>query len=198
VHSINTHYDRVTVPLCHRYATAAKLADPVLAPTEADTVIGTDREQPLTAFATWAADLGEKGLAAALGNWQRTRSRANAPLKARADIGYAQVLVAHGIDTLGAVTELLGDDDRRLAVEADLADVPGHGSGARQNYLWMLAGDDQHIKPDRMVLRWIARQLGRPVNVAEARELLVATAAAMEQTTPWELDHAVWRQQSRR
>jgi hypothetical protein len=198
VHSVNAHYDRVTVPLCRRYAKAAKLADPVLAPQDAHIVIGTDREQPLTAFATWAANLGEEGLAAALGNWQRTRSRKDAPLKTRADIGYAQVLVAHGIETLGAATELLGDDDRRLAVEADLAGVPGHGFGARRDYLWMLAGDDAHIKPDRMVLRWITRQLGRTVDVAEARELLVATAAAMEGTTPWQLDHAVWRQQSGR
>lgn len=197
VHSMDAHYDRVTVPLCWRYAELAALADPLLEVELAHRVIGTDREQSLTAFANWAAELGEIRLAGELGSRHRTWRRQNAPYKTRADIEYANVLVAHGVDNLTAAAAMLTDDERRRAVEADLARVPGHGSGARRDYLWMLVGDDQHIKPDRMVLRWVDRQLGRQVGVVEAREL-VKSAAAVVGRTPWELDHAVWRWQSGR
>lgn len=83
-------------------------------------------------------------------------------------------------------------------LEAELARVPGHGSaGVRVSYLWMLAGDYLHIKPDRMVLGWLHRTLGRSVAPQEATALL--TAAADERgVTPWQLDHAVWNYQRRR
>jgi hypothetical protein len=61
----------------------------------------------------------------------------------------------------------------------------------------MLAGDDQHVKPDRMVLHWIGRHLGRQVDVRTARELITATAQRLHHT-PWELDHAIWRAESGR
>jgi hypothetical protein len=54
-------------------------------------------------------------------------------------------------------------------------------------YLWMVAGADDHVKPDRMVLRWLAAKLGRPVDVVSARRLLAETARAVG-CTPWELD----------
>jgi hypothetical protein len=197
VHSMDAHYDRVTVPLCWRYAELADLADPLLDVDQAHLIIGTDREQPLAAFADWAADLGEVRLAGVLGSHHRTWRRQDAPYKTRADIEYSQILVAHGVDNLMAAAAMLTDDRRQRAVEADLARVPGHGSGARRDYLWMLVGDDQHIKPDRMVLRWVDHLLGRQVGVVEARELIKSAAAAVGRT-PWELDHAVWRSQSGR
>ncbi|MGH3921395.1 MAG: hypothetical protein ACRDTT_00695 [Pseudonocardiaceae bacterium] len=70
------------------------------------------------------------------------------------------------------MTALLANPDVLAKVEGALRTVPGHGSGARLSYLWMLAGDDQHIKPDRMVLRWLSNHLGRDVGVPEARALM--------------------------
>jgi hypothetical protein len=135
------------------------------------------------------------GGARVIGNRQRTNTRGGV-LKAEAALSYAMVLVKHGVQTIGDAAALLGEDARLDRAEVDLATIRGHGSGARLHYLWMLAGDDQHVKPDRMVLRWIARHL-RPVQVGEARELVVATAARLG-WTPWELDHAIWRAESPR
>lgn len=196
VYSIGANYDRTTVPLCKRYAEQIQLADPSVPFAEGNAVIGTDREQRLSTFATWVNGLGVESLAETLGNRQRTFRRKTAPYKSRAVIDYATILVQHNIETLNDAAGLLDNDDRLSAVEAALAQVPGHGSGARRDYLWMLVGDDYRIKPDSMVLRWIARHLRR-VNTATARELIRAVAAELGRT-PWELDHAIWRAQSGR
>jgi hypothetical protein len=92
----------------------------------------------------------------------------------------------------------MADQARWDAVDRDLARVPGDGTGGvRRRYLWMLAGSDVLVKPDRMVLRWLDRN-GCRVTAIEARDLL--TRAAQELTvrlhrpvTPWMLDHAIWK-----
>jgi hypothetical protein len=58
----------------------------------------------------------------------------------------------------------------------------------------MLAGDDDHVKPDRMVVGWLTQVLGRPPSVPEAAAL-VEEAAKELGVTPWELDHAIWNAQ---
>jgi hypothetical protein len=89
------------------------------------------------------------------------------------------------------VTTLLADPARLTAVEDGLCAVPGNGAAdVRLGYLWMLAGDDEHVKPDRMVLRWLTHHLERPIDPAQARKLIAATAQRTGRT-PWELDHAI-------
>ncbi|MFC9786792.1 hypothetical protein [Rhodococcus sp. NPDC127528] len=61
----------------------------------------------------------------------------------------------------------------------------------------VLIGDQQTVKPDRMVLRWLARH-GATVTVDSARTLLEDIARELSASeggpvTPWEVDHAVWR-----
>ncbi|TDP89207.1 hypothetical protein EV186_11431 [Labedaea rhizosphaerae] len=192
VHSIGVRYETVKA-LCWKYGEPL-LGTVLVAPAK----VGTYVEQPLREFAEWAVELGEAELADALGNHHRTSTRRGAPLKTRADIEYAQILVRHGINLLGDAADLLGDAERLARVEADLATVPGHGwSGIRMNYLWMLVGSDDRIKPDRMVRRWLGRHLGREVGVGEAVELVTKLAAANDRT-PWEVDHAIWRAQRSR
>jgi hypothetical protein len=74
--------------------------------------------------------------------------------------------------------------------------VRGEGRyGIRRGYFWMLCGDDGRIKPDRMVLRWLAPHGVRDPEVAQ--QLLIDVAAFLSQNgaatvTPWEVDHAIW------
>ncbi|MEV5721840.1 hypothetical protein AB0L41_49000 [Amycolatopsis mediterranei] len=56
----------------------------------------------------------------------------------------------------------------------------------------MLTGTDEHVKPDRKVLRWLSRHLGHQVDVPAARRLLTGAAAELGRT-PWELDHSIWK-----
>jgi hypothetical protein len=102
------------------------------------------------------------------------------------------------IETLADVSALLTDAHRLDTVEAELAHVPGHGKeGLRMGYIWMTAGDDYHVKPDRHVLGWLGEVLHRSVSVPEARLLLVE-AAEICGVTPWVLDHAIWTLKARK
>jgi hypothetical protein len=143
------------------------------------------------------AELGAAAFAAQVGNRQRTSTRGGV-LKAQAAHDFAAVLARHRVLRLADVGEVLAAPQRLGSLEAELGQVPGHGSaGLRVSYLWMLAGDDVHIKPDRMVLGWLRGVLGRDVAPAEAAALLTAAAAALG-VTPWQVDHAVWNHQRRR
>ncbi|KQP63150.1 hypothetical protein [Nocardioides sp. Leaf285] len=189
VFSINANYSTTTRTV-HAYARSAGL-EPVLAPA-ADVAAGQFQatEQNLRAFVSTAGALDPDAFASLLDNRQLTSTRSGIR-KAAAAQRYAQILIEHGLLTLSDVGTVLGDAGRTRKVERALAAVPGHGSGVRVSYLWMLAGDDEHVKADRMVQRWVSRALGRPVGSEEAALLLAAAAGSLG-VTPWVLDHAVW------
>lgn len=191
VFSINAHYERHTVPTCYRYVKWAGLPKPLVDSAQ----LPVPDEQPLGAFVTHIQMQGEAAFSAqVLENRQRTRANLTAPLKVEAARRYAEILVAHGVETLADANVLLAEPDRLKVVEQSLANVAGHGSGARLAYLWMLLGDDSRIKPDRMVLRWLRGVLNREVTTHEAIQLLTEAAVRLG-CTPWEVDHAIWEHQ---
>lgn len=151
-------------------------------------------EEPVSALRDRIDRAGPDAFARQLGNRQRTSTRGGV-LKAAAAREFANILAEHRVERLADVPPLLCDSHRVAAVEQALAQVPGHGQhGIRVSYLWMLSGDDQHVKPDRMVVGWLSSVLGRPVLVGEA-SALVSSAAAELGVTPWSLDHALWSTQ---
>ncbi|GAA1434426.1 heme peroxidase [Microlunatus lacustris] len=194
VFSISARYD-TTCRTVHDYATHVGLAH-VLEPAdrvEAGAFIPT--EEPVAALRQRIEEQGPDEFArVVLRNRQRTSARGGV-LKAEAAREYAVILDQHGLHRLPDVAALLAHEVQLRAVETDLAQVPGHGAyGIRTGYLWMLAGSDDLIKPDRMVLGWLAAVLGRTPSVPEAR-ILVRAAASELGATAWQLDHAIWAAQ---
>lgn len=62
----------------------------------------------------------------------------------------------------------------------------------------MLTGDNDRIKPDRMVLRWLRSQgvTASPVTATAIVHEIVARTNHIpgeRRTTAWEVDHALWR-----
>lgn len=197
VFSIGVRYTSVD-RACRAYARHANLPVVTVPHREAATVIGTDAEQPLDTFVTDIHTIGPARFAAEVIHHRGRTSTRNGILKADAALQCAETLLAHDVHTLTDVTTLLASPTRLAAAEHDLRTIPGNGTAdIRLGYLWMLAGDDHHIKPDRMVLRWLTHHLHHPVSPAQARELITA-AAQHTGYTSWELDHAIWRTQSRR
>jgi hypothetical protein len=194
VYSINARYGGV-VRVCHRYADHVDLTERLLPAADIARGLGPRQEEDIATFVDLGHRLGPDQLASeVLANRSRTSTRGGT-LKADAVIRYAEVLSNAQVRRLGDVTDLLANPDALATVEKALRTVPGHGNGARLSYLWMLTGDDQNIKPDRMVLRWSSNHLGRAVSVSEARALLPQIANHLG-CTPWELDNAIWRRQS--
>ncbi|GCE37827.1 hypothetical protein Rhow_000673 [Rhodococcus wratislaviensis] len=160
VFSIGARYDTVVVPVVRRVAADFDVAEPSV---PRDVEDGPD-PVPLGAFLGRypnGADLVQ------VTNKQRTSPRGGI-LKADAVLRYARVLHDHGARTLQEGRELLTDTVHLGTVETALRQVPGEGTaGVRRGYLWMLIGDEDTVKPDRMVLRCA----GSPRTVSRALPL---------------------------
>jgi hypothetical protein len=187
VWSIGAHYDNVVVPLVRKFATEFGVEQPTLPMSEP---IGTD-PLPLTRL----ADLSVDDLIR-LTNWQNTSTRGGIR-KADAVLRHIHAFREHGVIGLADAIALFDDEDRFAAVNNGLRAIPGEGAHAvRRDYLWMLIGQDDLIKPDRMVLRWFKKH-GVVVDPVSARDLIAAlvplvSARLKRKVTAWEIDHALW------
>jgi hypothetical protein len=124
-------------------------------------------------------------------NRMRTSTRGGI-LKAEAVLHFAQVLKAHGIQVIQDMSQRLSDP----GLEADLRTVHGQGSGVAVRYFLMLAGAHNLIKPDRMIIAYLSRTLGRRVDAGQAQAVLEAAAEALKTEypaiTPQLIDAAIW------
>lgn len=126
-------------------------------------------------------------------NRQRT-STTSGILKAEAVTLFAEALLRCGIDTFADITAA-----RLELAEAVILGLPGQGSGIAFDYFRMLAGNDDLIKPDRMIQRFVSGAL-RTEKEPEPRQAAVLLRLAARELTrrgqPWTplcLDHAIWR-----
>jgi hypothetical protein len=126
-----------------------------------------------------------------LKNRMRTSSRSGI-LKTEAVRDYAAVLLAHGIELMADVSAY-AEVDR---LERDLRAVHGQSSGISTHYFFMNTGDTSRVKPDRWVIAFLERSLGRNVSQADAQALFVAVCPLLDNEypgiTPRALDLAVW------
>lgn len=127
-------------------------------------------------------------------NRQRTSSKKGI-LKAQAVILFLEKLREYGVETRDDICKIATSS----AFEDDIKGIPGQGSGISMKYFFMLAGDDNLIKPDRMIVGFLRSALGRTVAVDECQELLTKACEDLRAThkslTPSALDHLIWRYQ---
>ncbi|MEM6901279.1 MAG: hypothetical protein AAF583_16105 [Pseudomonadota bacterium] len=132
------------------------------------------------------------------GNRQRTSTKSGV-LKAEAVRIFAEALVQCGVDTFADITS-----DRLALAEAIILGLPGQGSGIAFDYFRMLAGDDELIKPDRMIQRFVAFALGarKEPGLRQAAVLLRLAARELNRRgqdwTPLKLDYSIWKYQRKR
>lgn len=187
VFSIGVRYESVRNVL-ERYCAFAKV--PRLSPTR--TVPPRAQQQSITAFLQLASAFDAEQLAVEVfGNRQRTSTHAGL-LKADAVVRFAGVLARHRIEHLQDVLESRG----LAAVERDVRSIPGQSSGLSWRYFLMLAGREDLVKPDRMILRFLERTLRRSVSPDEAQALLRTAADALTPEFPGltarTLDNLIW------
>lgn len=187
VWSIGAHYDNVVVPLARKLAMEFGVEQPTVPMSE---LIDPD-PLPITQLADLSIDELIRST-----NWQNTSTRGGIR-KADAVLRHIHVFREHGVTGLDDAIALFGDEKRFAAVNKDLRAIPGEGAHAvRRNYLWMLIGQDDLIKPDRMVLRWLKKH-GFVIDPMGARDLIAALVPAVStglkrNVTAWEIDHALW------
>jgi hypothetical protein len=188
VWSIGAHYDNVVTPLVRKLAKEFDVREPTVPGNQP---LGTD-PLPLQQLVALSVDELTR-----LTNQQRTSTRGGI-LKSKAVLEHCCVFLDHYVNSLDDIPGLFADSERFAAVDKALRSIPGEGGhGIRRNYLWMVVGQDDLIKPDRMVLRWLGRQ-GVNVDPAAARDAIAAlvplVSAGLGRTvTAWEIDHAMWQ-----
>jgi hypothetical protein len=154
-----------------------------------------ESQQSISKFVHSMENLGIEEFAETIfHNRQRTSPRGGI-LKAEATLHFAQALQRHGVEYLQDAPRAAND----RALEAEIFAIPGQSSGISFGYFFMLAGSDDLVKPDRMILRFLKDCLGRPIQAPTARKLLADTAAELRAGYPHLtarlLDYRIWERQ---
>ncbi len=130
-------------------------------------------------------------------NRQRTSPR-NGILKAEAVRRFAEVLYQHGVNYREDVIRVEG----KAEFEAQIFAIPGQRSGISLRYFYMLAGNTEQVKPDRMVLRFLHAATSTWLSPEASAQLLQAACDELRQRHPQltlrALDHAIWQHQRTR
>ncbi len=129
-------------------------------------------------------------------NRQRTSPR-NSILKAEAVYRFAKTLAQFGAETLPDLPRIQGFPD----FETEIKTIPGQRSGISLQAFYMLAGDENTIKPDRMVARFIEQATHQRYNPYQAIRLVIEACRTLQSDfphlTPRSLDHLIWSYQQK-
>jgi len=127
-------------------------------------------------------------------NEQRTSSKSGI-LKTEAVFRFASTLKNYDVNYFQDVPDMVSD----ISFENDIRSIPGHRSGISLKYFFMLAGSDDLIKPDRHILAFIGKPLGKKATPQYAQILLVGSCKILNSKyphlTPRLLDHMIWQYQ---
>jgi hypothetical protein len=189
IFSIGVRYES-TEAVVRRYCDYYRL--PRIRPSR-ETLPRRAGQESVSGFITHVETVGPTAFAeTVVRNRQRTSARGGV-LKAEAVLEFARVLRTHGIeyfDQLPAFDE--GSDLHRA-----LRGVRGQSSGISVGYFWMLAGSDDLVKPDRMILGFLRDTLGRTIAPAAAGQVIRDAVGLLQQTfphlTPRLLDFEIWK-----
>lgn len=130
-------------------------------------------------------------------NKQRTSAK-NGILKTEAVYRFAGVLHSHKVETFQDISKII--DSNKF--ERDILLIPGQGSGISLKYFFMLAGNSNLIKPDRMIHRFLddfSMQTHQKYQHEEATFLLQEAGSILSKKypkiTPRLLDYQIWAYQ---
>lgn len=157
-----------------------------------------DEQESISELCAHFEDIGivqmEEGI---FRNRQRTSTRNGIP-KADAVWRFARALRSKGIECLQDVSSSLPTGE----LEKEIRAIPGQLSGISLQYFWMLAGSEDLIKPDRMIMRFLERCLDRKVPTQDALHLLRGATDLLRPTYPQLtsrlLDYVIWKSESQK
>jgi hypothetical protein len=181
IYSTGSHYSSV-VNVINRYKESGGENDGALALSRSIKEAGGARE--------WATTIAH--------NLKPANTRPGAQLKAEIIEQAAGLMTELGIDTVPDLRSKVEDNPLDNDVMRKWKLLPSQSSGVTYNYLLILAGMPS-VKPDRMILRFLAHALGEETELDGRRavELITETAKAMS-VDPRALDHIAWRAASGR
>ena len=131
-------------------------------------------------------------------NFFRSRNRTSSKhgiLKSEAVLYFAAVLKKYRVNYFQDLPPLIGN----MEFENSIKEIPGQGSGISTTYFYMLAGEENFIKADRMIIRFIESVVKRIVTTNEVFRLITDAHVILKEEfptlTPRILDHEIWKYQ---
>ena len=125
-------------------------------------------------------------------NRQRTSTR-NGILKAEAVHKFARVLLRHHVNYFQDIPAVI----RSEQFESDICSIPGQTYGTSLTYFFMLSGEENMVKQDRMILRFLWRIIGKQVSQENPHAWLSQALQILNETYPAltlrQLDHEIWK-----
>jgi len=123
------------------------------------------------------------------------RSKTARRLKSEILLELLKTIRLLNIETFQDIQPWLTDTNQQQKLVSAISEIHGIGE-ATSRYFLMLAGDDQMVKPDRMIQRFIKNALGKSVHEAEAVSLIQAVSQQLlpqyPKLNPRFLDYIIW------
>ncbi|MGY2747672.1 hypothetical protein [Arthrobacter sp. UYCu723] len=160
-----------------------------------------DRDGTSELIQTFKEAGGSAEWAELVNNRKPAHTKKNAPLKAEVIRRAAEVLQHKdlGVTNQDELRAAYADKESRKKLKDSWLGLPSQRSGVTYNYLLILAGF-QSVKPDRMVIRFVAKHAGLETKKLSPMETanLIQQVADLYPTQPRRLDHVIWRHVSGR
>jgi hypothetical protein len=117
-------------------------------------------------------------------------------LKAEAVVLFLQVLQKFNIEVLADVVKIADIP----AFEFDIKNIAGQASGISLKYFYMLSGNQDLIKPDRMIMRFLTAVIGDKFSEEDAQRIISEAATEishkLDRTVSVSLlDNKIWAYQ---
>ena len=129
-------------------------------------------------------------------NTQRTSST-NGILKAEAVLECAKVFDRNSIQTINDFNKLLNND-----IEKEYKKVKGQSSGISLSYLKMLCGDENTLKPDRHIMRFLVEFGYEGIDCINAQSIMESVVADLsakhDGINVRKIDYIIWNYMSKR
>lgn len=151
-------------------------------------------QQQLDALLARYRDRGMDGMRSEVfNNRQRTSTHASAITKAESVFQATELLVAYEVHYFQDIPKIMANP----SFTRDFQAIPGQTPGTGLAYFWMLTGSDRHIKPDRMVIRFIEQAINwRHLSSQDAQRLAEETLKLLQprftNLTIREMDYVIW------
>ncbi|TRX37981.1 hypothetical protein FNW52_03525 [Flavobacterium sp. ZT3R18] len=127
-------------------------------------------------------------------NRQRT-STVSGILKSEAVVLFLKVLQKYKVESLNDIDKIITNDQ----FEIEIKKISGQKSGISLQYFFMLAGSDDLIKPDRMILRFLENILEEKVSLNDCQVILTGVTEQLKNNgfniTAKKLDNLIWNYQ---
>ncbi len=125
-------------------------------------------------------------------NRQRTSTR-NGILKAEAVHRFAEVLLHHNVNYFQDIRKIIQSNQ----FDSDICSIPGQTYGTSLTYFFMLSGEENLVKPDRMVMRFLSRVIGNQLSQQSPLAWLTKALLILNEIYPTltlrQLDHEIWK-----